>query len=92
MAGIHEPAAIGQKNRATRAGFPLPRVRHMENADPNAAGPLPTGLLRSAPPSPGERWNRKASKEHGATRGIMPPPLIGVVDGHMTTIRISEIG
>lgn len=35
-------------------------------------GPPSTGLWRSAPLTPGERWNREAYKERGATHGIMP--------------------
>jgi putative transposase len=73
-------------NRLTQAAFRCLACGHTENADLNASletslpGPPSTGLLRSAPPTPGERWNRKPTKSMVPPTASCPRLKSGVVD------------
>lgn len=73
-------------NRLTQAAFRCLACGHTENADLNASletslpGPPSTGLLRSAPPTPGERWKRKPTKSMVPPTASCPRLKLGVVD------------
>jgi hypothetical protein len=57
-------------------GYTHLRKRH-HSAATLLPGPPSTGLLRSAPPTPGERWNREAPKERAPIYRSMPPTEVG---------------
>jgi len=71
-------------NRLTQAAFRCHTCGHTGNADLNASvdvavRPLSTGLLVSAPPTPGERWSRRPGKSMLSRAAACPRQKEGVV-------------